>query len=134
MIKLIDHIGIVVHDIEASLKIYTEALGLNLSQVETNDAYKVKIAFLPVGDTLVELLQPMGEGTMMADFLKDRGEGVHHIAFRVGDVDASLAKLKALGIPLITETPQAGGLGARIAFLHPSAANSVTIELVEKNE
>ena len=132
MIKLIDHIGIVVKDIEQSLKIYTEALGIKLSSIETNEQYKVKIAFLPVGDTLVELLQPMAEGTMMSNILKERGEGIHHIAFRVDDIEAELAKLKGLGIPLIDETPQSGGLGARIAFLHPSAANSVSLELVEK--
>ena len=134
MIKLIDHIGIVVSDIEGSLKLYSEALGLALSTIETNDVYKVRIAFLPVGDTLVELLEPTADGTMMADFLKDRGESIHHIAFRVDDLEADLAKLKALGVPLMNESPQTGGLGARIAFLQPAAANGVSIELVEKNE
>ena len=134
MVKMIDHIGFIVHDIESSLKIYTEALGLTLSTIETNDAYKVRIAFLPVGDTLVELIQPMTEGTMMANLLKDRGESIHHIAFRVDNLEADLAKLKAMGVPLIDENPQSGGLGARIAFLHPSAANGVSIELVEKKE
>jgi len=134
MIQLIDHIGIVVEDIESSLKLYVEALGLNLSTIETNDAYKVRIAFFPVGDTLVELLQPLAEGTMMGDVLKERGECIHHIAFRVDDLEADLAKLKALGVPLINETPQIGGLGPRIAFLQASAANGVSIELVEKDE
>ncbi len=134
MIKMIDHIGFVVHDIEDSLKIYTGALGLTLSTVETNDLYKVKIAFLPVGDTLIELIQPMAEGTMMSNILKDRGESIHHVAFRVDNLEADLGKLKAMGIPLVDENPQSGGLGARIAFLHPSAANGVSIELVEKKE
>ena len=132
MIQLIDHIGIVVKDIDKSLKIYTEALGLQLSTVEENEPYKVKIAFLPVGDTLVELIQPTAEGTMIGNFLKDRGEGIHHIAFKVDNLEADLAKLKALGIPLIDETPKPGGLGARVAFLHPDAANNVSIELLEK--
>lgn len=132
MINLIDHIGIVVQDIERSLKIYTEALGLDLSRVEINEQHRVKIAFLPVGDTLIELLQPLTEGTMMADALKEKGEGIHHIAFRVNDLKAELAKLKALGIPLVNETPQSGGHGAQIAFLDPNAANNVSIELVEK--
>jgi len=134
MIQLIDHIGIVVKDIESSLKLYAEALGLNLSTIETNEDYKVRIAFLPVGDTLVELLQPMAEGTMMGDVLKERGECLHHIAFRVDDIVADLAKLKALGVPLVNETPQIGGMGAQIAFLHPSAGNGVSIELVQKDE
>jgi methylmalonyl-CoA/ethylmalonyl-CoA epimerase len=134
MIQLIDHIGIVVKDIESSLKLYAEALGLNLSTIETNEDYKVRIAFFPVGDTLVELLQPMAEGTMMGDVLKERGECLHHIAFRVDDIVADLAQLKALGVPLINETPQIGGMGAQIAFLHPSAGNGVSIELVQKDE
>jgi methylmalonyl-CoA epimerase len=134
MIKLVDHIGFVVRDIESSLSIFTEALGLTLSKIETNDAYKVKIAFLPVGETLVELIQPMAEGTMMDNFLKEKGESIHHIAFRVDDLESEMAKLKSMGVPLMSEKPQAGGLGALIAFLHPSAAKGVSIELVEKKE
>jgi methylmalonyl-CoA epimerase len=134
MVKLIDHIGLVVHDIESSLKLFTEALGLKVAKIENNDKFQVRIALLPVGDTLVELIQPMAEGTMMADFLKNRGESIHHIAFRVDDLEAELAKLKAKGVSLINETPQPGGLGARIAFLHPSAGNGVSIELVEKKQ
>ncbi len=134
MIKFIDHIGLVVQDIESSLKLFTEALGLKLSEIENNERFKVRIAFLPVGDTLVELIQPMAPGTMMANILKDRGESIHHIAFRVDDLEAELIKLKAKGVPLTHETPQPGGLGARIAFLHPSAGNGVSIELVEKKE
>ncbi|MGA7579081.1 MAG: VOC family protein [Desulfobaccales bacterium] len=134
MIKFIDHIGLVVQDIESSLKLFTEALGLKLSEVENNDRFKVRIAFLPVGDTLVELIQPTAEGTMMANILKDRGESIHHIAFRVDDLEAELANLKAKGVALIHQTPQSGGLGARIAFLDPSAGNGVSIELVEKKQ
>ena len=98
MIKFIDHIGLVVQDIESSLKLFTEALGLKLSEIENNDRFKVRIAFLPVGDTLVELIQPMATGTMMANILKDRGESIHHIAFRVDDLEAELANLKAKGV------------------------------------
>jgi methylmalonyl-CoA/ethylmalonyl-CoA epimerase len=132
VIQLIDHIGVVVKDIDSSLKVYTEALGLKLSTVEVNEPYKVKIAFIPVGETLVELIQPTAEGTMISNFLMEKGEGIHHIAFKVDDLEADLAKLKAMGIPLIDEKPQPGGLGARVAFMHPDAANSVSIELLEK--
>lgn len=134
MIKLIDHIGIAVHDIDSSLKIYQETLGIELLMIEVIDFYKLKIAFLLVGDTLVELLQPLAEGTRVGDVLKEKGECIDHIAFRVDDLKAELAKLKALGIPLMDETPQPGGNGAQIAFLHQSAANNVLIELVETKE
>ena len=132
MIQLIDHIGIIVKDIDSSLRIYTEALGLKLSSVEVNEAYKVKIAFIPVGDTLIELIQPTAEGTMISNVLKEKGEGLHHIAFKVDNLVADLAKLKGMGVPLIDEIPQPGGLGAQVAFLQSSAANGVSIELLEK--
>lgn len=133
MIEKIDHIGIVVKNLEASLKIYTEVLGIALETVEENEPYKVKIAFLPVGETLIELITPtVTEGTMIADYLKEQGEGVHHIAFQVDNLDAALDKLKARGVPLIDETPKSGGRGTRVAFIQPSAINNVAIELLEK--
>lgn len=135
MIEKIDHIGIVVKDLDKSLKVYTEVLGIALESVEVNDPYKVTIAFLPVGETLVELIEPtVPAGAMIADFLKAHGEGVHHIAFQVDNLEAALDKLKASGIPLIDETPKSGGRGTRVAFIHPSASNHVAIELLEKNE
>jgi methylmalonyl-CoA/ethylmalonyl-CoA epimerase len=135
MIKLIDHIGIVVRSIDKSLKTYTEALGLNLMQIEDNEAFGVKIAFLPVGDTLVELIEPTtSEGTMASEFLKEKGEGLHHIAFQVDGLAGLLNRMKEQGVPLIHETPQPGGLGSLVAFMHPSGANNVHIELIEKGE
>lgn len=135
MIEKIDHIGIVVKDLEASLKIYTDILGIKLDTVEENDPFKVKIAFLPIGETLIELLEPtVIKGTMIADFLEDHGEGVHHIAFKVDNLDETLRKLKKMNIPLIDEVPKPGGLGARVAFMHSSATNNVAIELLEKND
>jgi methylmalonyl-CoA/ethylmalonyl-CoA epimerase len=134
MIELIDHIGIVVKSVEKSLKTYTEALGLNLLEIEDNEAFGVKIAFLPVGNTLVELIEPTAEGTMGSKFLKEHGEGLHHIAFKVDNIKEFLTRLKDLGIPLIHEEPQSGGLGALVAFMHPSAANNVHIEFIEKSD
>lgn len=133
MIVKIDHIGIVVKDLDKSLKVYTEVLGIALESVEVNDPYKVTIAFLPVGETLVELIEPtVAAGTMIADFLKTHGEGVHHIAFQVDNLDAALERLKAGGVPLIDETAKSGGRGTRVAFIHPSSSNNVAIELLEK--
>ncbi len=135
MIEKIDHIGIVVKNLENSFKIYTDALGIKLDTVEENEPYKVEIAFLPVGETLIELITPtVTEGTMIADFLKDHGEGVHHLALRVDNLDETLQKLKKMGIPLIDEEPKPGGLGARVAFIHPSVTNNVAIELVERKD
>ncbi len=134
MIELIDHIGIVVESVEKSLETYTKALGLNLLEIEDNEAFGVKIAFLPVGNTLVELIEPTAEGTMASNFLKDHGEGLHHIAFRVDNINQFLSRLKELGIPLIHEKAQPGGLGALVAFMHPSASNNVHIELIEKTD
>ena len=133
--KLIDHIGIVVESVDKSLKTYTEVLGLNLLQIEDSEAFGVKIAFFSVGDTLVELIEPTtSEGNATSQFLKEKGEGLHHIAFRVDNLSDTLKNLKEKGIPLIHETPQPGGLGALVAFIHPSVSNNVIIELIERNE
>jgi len=134
MIELIDHIGIVVESVEKSIKTYTEALGLNLLEIEDNEVFGVKIAFLKVGDTLVELIEPTFDGTMASTFLQKKGEGLHHIAFKVDNINNILTRLKDIGIPLIHETPQSGGLGALVAFMHPSASNNVYIEFIEKSE
>lgn len=134
MIENVDHIGIVVHDLDAALRTYADVLGLALDSVEENAPYQVRIAFLSVGATLVELITPTSaEGTMISEFLKDHGEGVHHIAFEVGDLDAALEKLKANGVPLVDGTPKSGGRGTRVAFIQPVATNNVVIELLEKN-
>lgn len=132
MIELIDHIGIVVKSIEKSLPTYTEALGLHLLEVEDNESFGVKIAFIPVGDTLVELIEPTKEGTMASNFLQEHGEGLHHIAFRVDNIATLLADLKDRGIALIHDKPQNGGLGSLVAFMHPSSANNVYIEFIQK--
>lgn len=132
MINLIDHIGIVVRSVEASLDFYTKTLGLELQEIEVNEAFGVKIAFLPVGDTLVELIEPIKEGTMGSKFLNEKGEGLHHIAFEVNDIKVFLSNLKQAGVPLLQDTPQPGGQGSLVAFIDPSAANSVYIELIQK--
>lgn len=133
MISIIDHIGIVVESVEKSLSTYTDGLGLSLLQIEDNESFGVKIAFLPVGDTLVELIEPTKEGTMASKFLKEKGEGLHHIGFRVDNIRELLNGLKANGVPLIHDTPQDGGMGSLVAFMNPTAANSVYIEFIERS-
>ena len=126
----LDHIGIAVRSLDAA-KIY-ESLGLTVDHVETVDTQKVRTAFLSVGDSNLELLEPAGDDSPIAKFIEKRGEGIHHICFRVDDIEVQLAKLKAEGYRLVNESPVPGAHGCRVAFLHPSAGNGVLIELSEK--
>ena len=126
MTKL-DHIGIAVRSL-ASAKIY-EDLGLTIEYVETVETQRVKTAFLSVGDSNLELLEPTSPDSPIAKFIEKRGEGIHHICLRVDDLEAHLERLKAAGYRLINEVPVPGAHGCRVAFLHPSAGNGVLIEL-----
>ena len=126
----LDHIGIAVRSLETT-KIY-EDLGLSIDHVETVETQKVKTAFLSVGDTHLELLEPTGPDSPVAKYIEKRGEGIHHLCLRVADIDAELEKLKAKGYRLVNETAVPGAHGCRVAFLHPSAGNGVLIELSEK--
>jgi len=129
MTKL-DHIGIAVKSLDAA-KIY-EALGLTIDHVETVATQGVRTAFLSVGDSDLELLEPTGPESSVAKFIEKRGEGIHHICFRVDDIETHLARLKEQGYRLINEAPVPGAHGCRVAFLHPAAGNGVLIELSEK--
>jgi methylmalonyl-CoA/ethylmalonyl-CoA epimerase len=131
MTKL-DHIGIAVRSLDA-VKIY-EALGLKVEHTEVVETQKVRTAFLSVGDSNLELLEPTGPDSTIAKFIEKRGEGIHHICLRVDDIEAHLARLKAEGYRLINEHPVPGAHGCRVAFLHPAAGNGVLIELSEKVE
>jgi len=125
----IDHIGILVKDIDSAMNLYS-IMELKPALIEENEAYKVKIAFLPVGGVLVELIEPIGPGRLKEQ-LENYGEGIDHIAFKVDDIEKSLRELKERGIPLQDETPQLGGAGAKVAFLKKEGANNVSIELKE---
>lgn len=127
----LDHIGIAVKSIESAARIY-EALGLSIGHVETVETQKVKTAFLSVGDSNLELLEPTGPDSTVAKFIEKRGEGIHHICLRVDDIETHVERLKAEGFRLINEHPVPGAHGCRVAFLHPSAGNGVLIELSEK--
>lgn len=129
MTKL-DHIGIAVRSL-ASAKIY-EDLGLTIEHVETVETQRVKTAFLSVGDSNLELLEPTSPDSPIAKFIEKRGEGIHHICLRVENIEEHLERLKAAGYRLINEAPVPGAHGCRVAFLHPSAGNGVLIELSEK--
>ena len=131
MTKL-DHIGIAVRSLDA-VKIY-EALGLKVEHTEVVASQGVRTAFLSVGDSNLELLEPTGPDSTIAKFIEKRGEGIHHICLRVDDLESHLVRLKAEGYRLINEHPVPGAHGCRVAFLHPSAGNGVLIELSEKIE
>jgi len=128
----IDHIGITVNNIEEASKIYTELLGLEMHGVEEVAEQKVKVAFIPVGESEVELLESTDPEGPIARFIEKNGEGVQHIAFRVEDIEKALEELKQKGVRLIDEKPRYGAGGAKIAFIHPKATKGVLIELCER--
>ncbi len=127
---VLDHIGIAVRSISNS-SIY-QALGLEVEHEEIVETQKVKTAFLPVGDSTLELLEPTSPDSPVAKYIEKRGEGIHHLCFRVDNIEEHLERLKAAGYRLINEHPVSGAHGCRVAFLHPSAGNGVLIELSEK--
>ena len=126
----IDHIGVVVQDIRQALEAYEAALGLPLREVADIPDQKVRVAFLPVGESNVELVQPLTADSGIARFLEKRGEGVHHICLEVGDIEAAMARLREHGVELIDETPRKG-IHGRVAFVHPKGMHGVLIELLE---
>ena len=132
MVKSVDHIGIAVSNLDEALKLYTDTFGLELQGTEVVEEQKVKVAFLPIGDTELELLESTDPEGPIAWFIEKRGQGIQHIALRVDDIDEALDVMRAKGIRLIDEKPRYGAGGARIAFLHPKATGGVLIELCER--
>jgi methylmalonyl-CoA/ethylmalonyl-CoA epimerase len=130
----IEHIGIATRGLDDALGFWRDALGLELQDVEEVAEQGVRVAMLPIGETRVELLEPTSEASPIAKFLEKRGAGIHHIAVRVDDIRATLARLKEQGLRLIDEVPRRGAGGCLVAFIHPSSANGVLLELVEHTE
>ena len=128
----VDHVGIAVKDLAASVKWYEETLGLHSKGTEVVQEQQVTVAFLPCGDSELELLESNSPEGPIARFIEKNGEGIQHIAIRVDDIDAALAELKEKGVRLIDQTPRYGAGGARIAFLHPKATHGVLLELCER--
>jgi methylmalonyl-CoA epimerase len=124
----IKHIGMAVSDLESAKRFYEKSLGLNVEREETLG--EMKIAFVPVGEVNIELIQSTTEDGVIAKFIAKRGEGVHHIAYEVEDVSSSLEELKARGVKLVDETPREGAGGTEVAFVHPKSAHGVLTELV----
>lgn len=130
----IEHIGIATRALDEALLFWRDALGLEVSETEEVAEQKVRVAMLPVGESRVELLEPTSDDSPVAKFLEKRGAGIHHIAVRVENIRESLARLKEQGIRLIDETPRIGAGGCLVAFVHPSSANGVLLELVEHTQ
>ena len=132
--KRIDHIAIVVRDLDAALRVYRDVLGLPLERIEEVPAEKVKVAFLPLpeGDGEVELVQPTADDTGIARFLEKRGEGMHHICFEVDDIQAAMAQMATNGLQILEDRPRLGSQGQKYVFIHPKTAHGVLIELYER--
>ena len=131
-ISHIEHIGIAVKDLSTAIPYYEEVLGLKCYNVEEVVDQKVKTAFFKVGQTKLELLEPTSEESAVAKFIEKKGEGVHHIAFRVDNVAKTLAECEAKGVQLIDKTPRKGAEGLTIAFLHPKSTAGVLTEFCEE--
>jgi len=135
MIEKIDHIGIAVKNLSDALNTYKKLYGLDAIKIETLSDIKVKLAFIPLGEVLIELLEPIkpGEGRI-GKFLEEEGEGFHHIALRVDNIHNIIERLKKINIPLRDEKPRDGGDGSRIAFIEPTSTQNVLTELVERDK
>jgi methylmalonyl-CoA/ethylmalonyl-CoA epimerase len=128
----IEHIGIATRAIEETVGFWRDALGLEVVDTEEIAEQRVRVAMLPIGESRVELLEPTSPDSPVAKFLEKRGPGIHHIAVRVDDIRSTLARLKSEGARLIDETPRVGAGGSLVAFVHPSSAGGVLVELVEQ--
>ena len=133
MINKISHIGIAVKSIDEA-KVFYEKLGLKVSTIEEVPSQKIRIAFIPVGDSKIELLESMSDDSNIAKFIEKKGEGIQHIALAVDDLPAALENAKNQDITLIDQVPRPGAAGADIAFLHPKSANGVLVELCKEKK
>jgi methylmalonyl-CoA/ethylmalonyl-CoA epimerase len=127
----LDHIGIAVSDLEQALTFYRDALGLEIEPPEEVVSQRVRAHFIPVGASTLELLEPTSPDSPIAKYAEKRGPGIHHIALRVDDIHAVLARLKERGIRLIDNEPRRGAEGALIAFVHPASTHGVLVELTQ---
>lgn len=132
MVEKIDHIGIAVKNLDATMKKYADILGLKVTSVEVHPDLNIRICFIPVGEVLIEFLEPLSEAGRIGEFIKENGEGIHHIAYRVADLEAILGMMKKEKIKLRDQQPRSGGMGSKIAFIDPSETNGVLTELVER--
>ena len=130
-IKKISHVAILVDDIEAAMKFWRDGLGLEIEQIEELPEQESRVAFLPLGDSEIELVEPTSDNSGIARYLEKRGPGMHHVCFEVEDIRASLSHLSNNGVRLINETPRVSAGGKMYAFIHPESTNGVLVELYQ---
>lgn len=128
----LDHVGIAVKNLDETLKFYTDVLGLDLADTEVVEEQKVRVAFLPIGDTEVELLESTADDGPIAKYIERNGEGVQHLAFLVEDIEEAIKHMQDKGMRMIDEMPRYGAGGAKIAFMHPKSSYRVLIELCQR--
>jgi len=133
MLEKLDHIGIAVKDLDQAMKLYQEVFGIKPSLVYESSYTKAKIAFFPIGEVRIELIQPVNPDSVMGRFLEKKGEGIHHIAYKVKDVEKSLGELEMKGIQLIDRKSRKVRENERVGFLNPKSTNGVLIELVQED-
>jgi methylmalonyl-CoA/ethylmalonyl-CoA epimerase len=126
---ILDHIGIAVSNIDDALAFYRDALGLEIETPEEVRSQKVRAHFIPAGEAALELLEATADDSPIAKYVQKRGPGLHHVTLRVANIAAALAQLKARGVRLIDESPRSGAHGSLVAFIHPSSAHGVLVEL-----
>jgi len=131
VLELIDHVGVAVSDLERAIEVYEGTFGMPVAHRETVESQGVEAVLLDVGDGHVELLRPLGPETAVGRFIDNRGDGLHHVAYRVEDIDATLARFKQAGVELIDAEARIGIRGSRVAFVHPRSGEGVLTELVE---
>ena len=130
----IDHIGIAVKSLTEAIKVYQDAIGLKVSGYDQVDDQGVRVAMLDIGESRIELLEPTGPDSPIEKFMTKRGEGIHHIAVRVDNIEQALERLKSQGVRLVDSVPRRGAHNTRTAFIHPSSTHGVLLELVEHGE
>ncbi|WP_203361996.1 methylmalonyl-CoA epimerase [Bacillus sp. REN10] len=129
----VNHIGIAVRSLAETLPFYTEQLGLTIEKIEVVDSEKVKVAFIDAGNVKLELLEPTSEDSPIAKFIEKRGQGIHHVAFGVTEIEERIREVKERGIQMINETSKPGAGGAQVAFMHPKSTYGVLFELCDKS-
>lgn len=130
----INHLGIATNGIDEALEFWADALGLENVHTEVVEDQKVRVAMLPLGESRIELLEPIADDSPISKFLQKRGGGIHHIAVEVDDIEASLERMKSQGMRLIDESPRIGAEGCLVAFVHPGSTGGVLLELVQTND
>jgi methylmalonyl-CoA epimerase len=133
MLEKLDHIGIAVKDIDQAIRFYRDVFGIEPSLVYESSYTKAKIAFIPIGDVRIELIQPSIPESVVGKFLEKKGEGIHHISYKVKDVDKSLNELEMKGVQLIDKKSRKVRENEKVAFLHPKSTHGVLIELIQED-